>query len=184
MKERKEMPTQAALRCLVEYSPETGDLTWKVRNPDDFPDTDLRSIKAFNTGYAGKPALSCRNGRGYMHGTIFGQYITAHRVIWRLVTGEVPETIDHINGDQTDNRWVNLRNVTNKINSRNKRLRTSNRSGCSGVWREDPSKWRAYIRAGGRNVALGVFDKKQDAIAARRAAERRHGYHTNHGRSA
>lgn len=43
----------------------------------------------------------------------------AHRVIWKYMTGETPDTVDHKNRKRTDNRWVNLRNTTPKGNAQN-----------------------------------------------------------------
>ena len=36
-----------------------------------------------------------------------------------MVKGEIPDRIDHINGDRTDNRLENLRNVSHSINLKN-----------------------------------------------------------------
>ena len=56
---------------------------------------------------------------GYVYDTYRGQTYLTHRLIWKYVTGEDPDTIDHINGDKFDNRWHNLRSVPIEINNRN-----------------------------------------------------------------
>ena len=46
----------------------------------------------------------------------------AHRLAFVLMTGAWPaDTVDHINGDRTDNRWANLRDVPMRVNAENKR---------------------------------------------------------------
>lgn len=47
---------------------------------------------------------------------------SAHRIIFQMMGVDVPDgmVIDHINGDPWDNRWDNLRLVTQKRNARNR----------------------------------------------------------------
>jgi hypothetical protein len=104
-------------------------------------------------------------------------------VIWKLVYGTEPEFIDHIDGNRANNRLQNLRSVTKSENGRNTKIRADNTSGAHGVfWDRDLGKWRSRVKVDGRDVYLGAFEKLDDAIASRRAAEPKHGYHPNHGR--
>ncbi len=91
--------------------------------------------------------------------------------------------IDHINGDRGDNRISNLRVVTSTENNRNKAINKNNTSGVTGVtWSKSRRKWIAQIHIGKIGKALGGFDRVEDAIAARKNAETRYGFHENHGR--
>lgn len=113
---------------------------------------------------------------------IFGKTVLAHRVIWKLVHGEEPRTIDHINGDPKDNRIENLRSVAQVDNCRNGRMRKTNISGVTGVrWDARIKRWVARINVGMRGQYLGVFVHLNEAVAARKAAEIKYGYHANHG---
>lgn len=47
------------------------------------------------------------------------QVFRPYQVIFLLKEGYVPETIDHKNGNTTDNRWTNLRAATRKQQSAN-----------------------------------------------------------------
>ena len=40
------------------------------------------------------------------------------------------------------------------------------------------------IKVNRKDIYLGRFDKFEDAVAARKKAERKHGFHPNHGRAA
>ena len=181
------LPDQATLLKPLRYEPDTGKLFWRTRSPDLFGDGLLskeRACAAWNGHYAGKLALNTDRGNGYMFGLIFGEQHSAHRVIWAMVTGDWPTlSVDHINGKKTDNRWRNLRLATILEQSQNKALNRLNRFGTPGVFREaDSKRYRARITVSGKRMNLGTFDTIEDAAFARKAAERRYGFHPNHGR--
>jgi hypothetical protein len=120
-----------------------------------------------------------------LQGGVGGGVVMAHRVIWAIVHGYWPHQIDHINGVKTDNRLCNLREVDDAENRKNMCLRSDNKSGHHGVrWSEHLHKWRAEIRINGKTNHIGVYQNKEDAIAARKASEAALGFHVNHGRAA
>jgi len=122
-------------------------------------------------------------GKPYRKVKVKGRIYRVHRIVWLLMTGEWPtQEIDHEDGNGLNNCWRNLRQVTSQVNNQNNRLYSSNRSGHPGVrWRKDVGKWVAVIDVSGRRIALGHFTEKDEAIAARKAAEVTHGFHSNHG---
>lgn len=171
----KALPAQDYLRKLLDYDPETGKLTWRYREGGYAP---------WNGRFAGKPAFT-RNQDGYATGVLYGKSFLAHRVIWKWFYGTEPVQIDHINGDRGDNRIVNLRNVTNAENCRNQCRRPHNTSGVTGVvWVKSLRKWKGQIMQNGKNFHLGYYDEFEQAVAARKNAEKRLGFHVNHGRAA
>lgn len=182
----KPLPSQEELRALLDYEPETGALAWKPRPaflfaPGLYPAERLASI--WNARFAGEPAFTTTTPSGYHYSSIDSRKVYAHRVIWKLVTGDEPVEVDHINGDPSDNRFTNLRSVSHAENGRNSKLPRDNRSGCIGVhWNSECSKWAAEIRANGQRHYLGLFATREAAAAARKAAERRLDFHPNHGR--
>lgn len=98
---------------------------------------------------------------------IDGVLYKAHRVIWKLVTLEEPDVIDHINGDRSDNRLINLRSTNATGNARNARLRKDSLSGLKGVCFSNTfNKWMAQIRVNTRTRFLGLFDDKYEAHSA------------------
>lgn len=177
-----DLPTPETLRKLLSYDPDTGLLTWK-RRPIEMFATD-RAGKIWNTRFCGKPAFKTDHNAGYRQGKISDKAYLAHRVAYAIHHGAWPASqIDHINGDRSDNRIANLRNVTNAENARNRVLPTDNTSGHMGVsWDGRRCKWHSCIHVRGKRRHIGYFTDIEDAIAARAAADVQYGFHPNHGR--
>lgn len=178
----KPLPSQEALRQLLDYDPETGALTWRERGPEFFRGHKPKSISVtWNKRHAGNQAGSI-SVIGYVALSLVGQQFHAHRIIWKMMHGEDAEEVDHINGDRSDNRLANLRSVPKSENAKNKRKSKRNSSGCTGVaWSKNAGKWIAEIQCSGVREYLGCFDRLEDAKAARKLAEMRLGFHENHG---
>lgn len=113
--------------------------------------------------------------------TVNGEHITTlmHRLIIGAGKGQ---QVDHENHDTLDNQRHNLKLATNQENQRNKTIQRNNASGACGVaWHIAAKKWQAQIGVGGKQKYLGLFVTKEDAIAARQAANIQYGFHINHG---
>lgn len=174
------------LRELIEYDPATGEFTWKWRGMHHF--SRAAQFNNWNFRYPGTRAGSVSVSKGYRMIAILGRRYPAHRLAWLYVHGRWPmQQIDHINGDPDDNRLANLREVSGPENARNKRLSRSNKTGHLGVSPypyQGRMKYVARIRHDGRLHHLGYFATIEDAAAARAEAERKFGFHENHGRRA
>ena len=144
---------------LLHYEPDTGILRWAVDVP-------------YSRRKKGMVAGGITN-KGYIHIRVKGTKLLAHRIAWFLTYGVVPDHIDHINGDKTDNRLANLRSCTAAENAGNtRRLRGDNTSGCRGVsWFKPNQKWGATIQHKRVSRFLGLFDTFEEAVDARRQAE-------------
>ena len=185
---KKALPCPTVLRQLLRYEPETGKLFWKERAAHWFKESDTVSIETrcriWNTRYAGNRAFTRSGDNGYHRGQVFKKDTYAHRVAWTIHHGAWPENdIDHINGVRTDNRISNLRDVTRSVNLQNQRVNARSTSGFTGVsWCKRRSIWRSRIFVGGKEVTLGTFAKIEDAVMARAQADKKYGFHENHGR--
>ena len=158
--------TAERARELLDYDPDTGEFIRLVH---------LSNFRTESAGYI-RP-------KGYRRLCVDGEYHEAHRLAWLIVYGEYPNQIDHINGNRTDNRLVNLRNVGNEENARNRKLMKSNSSGCPGVHSNGRGSWVARVGIGsGKRLHLGTFKSLAFAKSVRRSVERQLGYHENHGR--
>ena len=171
--------TREIANDLLRYNILTGDLTWRNRSRVYFKsDADH---KGWNTKYEGEPAGHYgANGRAV---GIFGKLYQTSRVFWLMRLGRWPlGVVDHINGDKSDERWINLRDVSNQENCKNQSMFISNSSGTTGVrWAANRNRWRASIRVNGKTEHLEYFTGKDLAITARKAAEVKYNYHPGHG---
>ncbi len=166
------MLTQDQLKKVLHYCPETGVFTWLVSGRG-MPGKGVKA-GSIRSDKSGKPYCYVRTGyRTY----------SAHRLAFLYMTGEFPENeVDHKDGNGCNNVWTNLRAVTRLENRKNLRKRPNNTSGTTGVhWYKQRGKWRSMIMSEGRKIHLGYFCSKEDAIAARKAADVLYGFHENHG---
>lgn len=134
--------TAKLLRTLFHYDPATGIFTNRVARKRARP---------------GQPA-GCLVKTGYVMIGIGGRLYRAHRLAWLYMTGEWPsERLDHKNRIRSDNRFCNLREVTNAKNMQNVATpHADNATGFLGVSRHG-SGFRAQIMSEGRYVSLGTF---------------------------
>ena len=149
------MLTTAQLKSNVFYSPETGLFT--------------RLSTQRITGNRHKY-------KKYIVITISKKRYYAHRLVWLYVTGVLPEgVIDHINGDKTDNRFENLRDISNKLNLQNRRTANKNTTtGILGVGNASGGRFKARICIDGRRIFLGRFSTIEEAQSAYLDAKRVH----------
>ncbi|MCY1237871.1 HNH endonuclease [compost metagenome] len=118
-----------------------------------------------------------RNTHGHVRGGLDGKLFYAHRIVWKMVHGDEPEIIDHLNGNPEDNSITNLRNGSRGDNQRNQKLSRTSTSGVQGVYLHRQSNgWYARINtpAGGK---LSFYSKSKEAVEAwRRDREIEFGY--------
>lgn len=128
---------------------------------------------------------------GHWKVELLGRAAQVHRIIYQLTFGEIPElmVIDHINGNPSDNRVGNLRAVTKKINSRN-RKRAINSGAKTGVyevhefvanWVEgDKLRQKSFKYSEYGDEAFKMASEYRDA-QIKRLNEMEYGYTEDHG---
>lgn len=155
------MKSPTSLLERLTYDRDTGEFRW-IAKP----------AKNISSG----SIAGSRDKNGYTVIVIDGRQFLAHRLAWVFIHGNPPTAeIDHINGDRSDNRAINLRNVTRKVNAQNlRRPSIRNKCGSLGVYRCLRSgKLRASITVSGRTVHLGLFETIDAAHTAYVDAKRR-----------
>ena len=163
---------QQVAKALLDYDPVTGIVTRKTKHPR-FP--------------AGSVVGSLRPD-GYLMTCVGGKQQQLHRLIWLWMTGSFPDgAIDHLNGVRSDNRWHNLRSVSNSENQHNLGGAKSNNksSGLLGVhYDKQLKKYRADIKVGGRMLFVGSHTDPNEAHKLYLAAkDKLHPTHNFHNRS-
>lgn len=151
------IPSQERLMRFVYYDAATGLFTWKARG---------------RCRYSGKYAGD-RHPSGYLTLTIEKTTYRAHKLAWFYVYGKMPELLDHINGNPSDNRIANLRECTPAQNAQNRRKNCSKAIASKGVFYEHRTgRWEAKIMAFGTKRHLGTFATEAEGAEAYDAAAR------------
>jgi len=151
--------TKEILNFLFEYK--DGDLYWKF-------------------------SLSCKSPKGTIAGCIkHDRYrriginkkpYLAHRLIFMMHHGYLPEVVDHIDGNRLNNRIENLREATQSQNCQNQKIQKNNTSGYKNVtWNKRKRKWRVALKANKKHIEIGYF--KDLELAGLVAQEARNKYH-------
>lgn len=151
--------TAQRLRDVLSYDPESGNFTWIVKLNPRAP--------------IGRVVSTVSDG--YIVVSIDGKLYRAHRLAWLYVYGKWPDNlIDHVNGNRSDNRIENLRDVSKSVNAQNlKKANSDNRTGLLGVGKVTGSdKFMARIHINGRTTYLGCYATPEMAHEAYLAAKR------------
>ena len=152
--------TQDEVLALLMPDYEAGTLQW-------------RSLQKASIGKGGQAGTLLQTG--YRIVRINKRNYFAHRLIWLCKHGGWPAgDIDHINGIKSDNRLVNLRDVSRTRNKEN--IRKANANSASGLLgaHKFKDRWSSHIGVNGKKFHLGYFDTAQEAHEAYLAYKRVH----------
>lgn len=167
--------------ALFTYEPDSGFLRWRHREGSG------AGIASANKRFAGRVAghrHTCTVGKTYVQVRAAGRLHYAHRIIWVMHNGLIPDgmQIDHIDGDGTNNRLKNLRLVTASQNKRNQRKLSNNTSGYTGVYFDKRrGTYSARVWQDGRFITLGFAKTAVEAYKIRQRHNALNGFHENHG---
>lgn len=167
----KLLPSREYLLACFVYDPLTGVLTWRVRPREHF--RTEQGWKKTNTEWAGRPA-GYITSEGYRWVKLNYVFFVAHRVIWKMMTGEEPPpSIDH-KGEPDDNRWCQLREAAHGPQQWNQGPRKTNTTGQRGVYRATRGRpFMVQFMVNGKNCYFGKFDTYEEAAAVAKAALKR-----------
>lgn len=90
------------------------------------------------------------------------------------------EMVDHINGDKTDNRRINLRACTRSQNAMNARVPSDNKYGYKGILRrrepnyKNREVFRVVIQIDKKRINIGTYFNLAEAANARIVAEKKY----------
>lgn len=150
------MINQSRRKELLHYCPKTGTWIW---------------IKANSRRVATGSKAGSFDRRGYLTIRIDGKLYKSGRLAFLYMTGKIPNTVDHIDRNKSNDRWSNLRSSTLSQNKYNTGLTKTNTSGVRGVyWHKNIGRWIARIRVEGKSYHLGTFKTIEDAAIVRKEA--------------
>lgn len=108
--------------------------------------------------------LGHKNKDGYIVCTWKHKRMYLHRMIFMYHYGYLPEQIDHIDNNKSNNKIENLRAADNSLNMHNTTKRTDNTSGVKGVWfSKRHNKWIAGFQFRNKKIHVGTFIDKEEA---------------------
>ena len=140
------------------YCPVTGKIIWK----NDSVGRGRPHLKGEECG--------CIDSNGYRYISVsvngFYKRLLAHRLAWYIYYGVMPnKLIDHINGNRTDNRIENLREVTSGQNLRNRHNRKS-KTGHTNI-HKDRKSYRVQFWINGRNKTIFKSKDLEECVKKR-----------------
>ena len=135
------------------YEPETGLFYWLQKRGRQAPGSRAGSVK----------------DRGYVSIFFNGRRHYAHRLAVVAMTGHAPDgVVDHIDGNPSNNRWLNLRVVSQSENMENRRFQPqrNSKTGLIGASPHANGGYVSQITRDGRRQYLGHFKTAHEAHQA------------------
>lgn len=150
--------SQEELKSVLSYERRTGKFFWASKEP--------YYAKRFGN------IAGSRDRDGYIKIMLCGTSYRAHHLAWFYVTGQWPVLdMDHKNRIRDDNRFSNLRLATPGQNSANTGPRKRSKSGVRGIYFSPKhGTWRAITQKNRKQIYIGSFSTKDEAVAAYNAA--------------
>lgn len=114
---------------------------------------------------------------------INGKHYLTHRIVFMMHNGYLPQFVDHIDRNRSNNKIENLREATLEQNAQNAKIRKDATSGVKGVsWSKVDKAWRVRVQANGQRKDFGGFkDLELAELVAMEARDKYHGKYANHG---
>ena len=107
--------------------------------------------------------------------TLYVRSPDINKYLHRLITDCPKEmVVDHINKNALDNRDENLRITTQAKNRWNSKQKNNNKAGIKGVSKKNDGSYQAWIGLNHRRIYLGYFKDLNNAVMARKEAEKKY----------
>jgi hypothetical protein len=135
-----------------------------------------------------RSAVISMGARRYERVSVDGKAQTLHRMIYLWHHGNLPKTLDHIDGNRANNKIENLREATQQQNCLNRKHHSNSKSPYKNVYRQTPKKcvnwkqnWVVSMMVNGKRRYIGSFEDLELAdLVATEARNKFHGAYARH----
>jgi len=106
-----------------------------------------------------------------------------HRIVFLMHHGYLPDMVDHIDGNRTNNKIENLREATHAQNAWNSKPRADSNIGIKNItYNKKFNQYTVRIQVNQERKYIGAFkDLELAALVAMEARNKYHGKFANHG---
>lgn len=142
----------------------------------DFNNGTAKPISRYSGNqYAKREFAGIKMVNGYISISHKGIKCSLHQLVFYAYHGFLPEFIDHVDRDRSNNSISNLRPATINENNRNMGMNRRNKSGFKGVhFDRARGKFVAKITVNNKAIFLGRFSSAEEAHNAYAAAAKKH----------
>ena len=121
-----------------------GNLVWRVSRPG-------------GKAIAGQ-VVGNRRRDGYVTVGLLGKKWLLHRIVYAMHHGHMPDVIDHIDGDPSNNRVENLRPADNSKNQWNRKIDSRSKLGVKNVYFHNRDKtYGVRMKIDGKVKTIGYY---------------------------
>ena len=136
----------------------------------------------------GRSAVIAMGVKRYERVSVDGKIQALHRMIYLWNHGHLPKTLDHIDGDRTNNKIENLREATQQQNCLNRKHHSNSKSPYKNVYLQAPTKnaewkrnWVVSVNVAGKRKYIGSFEDLELAdLVATEARDKFQGQFARH----
>lgn len=111
-----------------------------------------------------------KNPKGYLVVKLYidgiSRSMSVHRLVMRTFEGNSELEVNHINGDTTDNRLVNLEYVSLRENMNHRFTKINNQKRYGISFQKSAGKYSAQLHTKRKKKHLGLFNNEDDAYDA------------------
>jgi hypothetical protein len=130
----------------------------------------------------GRSAVITMGAKRYERVSVDGKIQTLHRMVYLWHHGHLPKTLDHIDGNRTNNKIENLREATQQQNCLNRKHHSNSKSPYKNVyWHTAAGKWTVVMSLNHKRKVFGYFDDIELAdLVAHEARDKFQGQFARH----
>lgn len=145
--------TQEIVKSKVSYNPDTGEFS---------------RIAYVRNQMKGNSKVGFIDPLGYYYTKLNNIKIGLHRLAFLYMEGYLPDMVDHIDGNPSNNKWDNLRVCTATQNQYNTKINSNNTTGVKGVsYRKGHAKpYVARITVNKVRLNIGKYETLKEAKQA------------------